>query len=336
MRPMSAKIERPTQVSTGSRAASVSRPKDAAPAAQVASAPAPTTTRETPIAAFTGQAAPQKELVPRAQPVSTSADPSALWGAPAPASSELSREAFAALPAAEQATQLQATRAERDLVEKEIATIVERLDKKWNHSRLVTRTGALKHYEREGRQLGGGRRRELRELVAKSEGAQKKIDELRARAAALPDTPEAKKEMAEIRGELARELRKARAEQSAAVKAATAIVDQEGLKVDRLAVTEQIIDPSAPKTGSGGSLLDKIARFFKLDSLCSMFFDVMKVTIDNNRKQTESAKETQKADADARRERQRFDERLFNELRTQEADAQARLSALVAQLRPAS
>lgn len=333
MRPMPAKIERPTpQVTTNPRSASVSRPKDAAPVAQVAATP----TREVPLAEYTGQAGPAKALLPSAQQVSTSADPSALWGAPPPAAGELTREQFAALSPADQATQLQATRAERDLVEKEIATIVERLDKKWNHSRLTTRTGALKHYEREGRHLGGGRRRQLRELVAKSETAQKKIDELKARAAALPDTPEAKKELAALRSEIARELRKARAEQSAAVKAATELVDQEGLKVDRLAVTEQVIDPSAPKSGSGGSLLDKIARFFKLDSLCAMFFDVLKVTVDNNRKQAETAKEAQKAEVDARREQRRFDERLFTELRTQEADAQARLASLVAQLRPAS
>lgn len=335
MRPMPAKIERPTQqVTTTPRSAASSRPKEAAPAAPVA-APLATTTREVPLAEYTGQAAPAKALLPRAPPVSTSADPSALWGAPAPATSGLTREQFAALPPAEQASQLQATRAERDLVEKEIASIVERLDKKWNHSRLTTRTGALKHYEREGRHLGGGRRRELRELVAKSESAQKKIDELRARAAALPDTPEAKKEMAAIRGEIARELRKARAEQSAAVKAATELVDQEGLKVDRLAVTEPVIDPSAPGAGSGGSLLEKIARFFELDSLCAMFFEMLKLTVDQGRKQAETAKEAQKVEVDSRREQRRLDERLFNELRKEEADAQARLAALVAQLRPA-
>ena len=43
------------------------------------------------------------------------------------------------------------------------------------------------------------------------------------------------------------------------------VVDAVGLKVDRLATTEQIIDPAAPAQGSGGSLLDKIGRFFKLD-----------------------------------------------------------------------
>ncbi len=336
MRPMPAKIERPPQVTTGSRAAAVvSRPKDAAPAAQVA-APSSSPTREVPAAAFASQAAPARELVPRAQQLSTSADPSALWGASPASSAAPSQEAFAALPPAEQATQLAAVRGERDEMAKEIGALVEQLDRRWNNSRLKTRTGALKHYEGEGRHLGRGQRRELRELVARSEAAQQRIDALTTQADALPKTPEAKREQAALRAELAKALRQARAEQSAAVKAATALIDSEGLKVDRLAVTEQVIDPSAPKAGSGGSLLEKIARFFHLDTLCAVFFDLMKVTLDTGRKQSEERQETQKAELDARRDRQRVDERLFTELRTQEADAQGRLASLVSQLRPAT
>lgn len=218
-----------------------------------------------PVTQYAGQAIPQKELVPRGTNVSKSASPSTLWG-DAPRQVVLDPAAFAKLAAADQQKVVEAAKAEREQLGGQIVARVEVLDHKWNNSRLSTRTDALREYEErcEGR-LDGKSRRKLDGLVGRSEDSQRKINELRVKIDQLPKTPEAKKAQVALRTELARELHRARDEQSRAVKEATAVVDAAGLKTDRLAVTEQIIDPSAPAQGSGDSLLDKIVRFIKLD-----------------------------------------------------------------------
>lgn len=202
--------------------------------------------------------------MPAGKAVSTSASPSALWGE-SPRRVDLDPAKFAALSPAEQKKTVEAAKAERDQLGGEIEARLEVLDGKWKHSRLSTRTDALREYHERGGRLDGRSRRRLDGLLARSEASQRKINELRAKADALPKTPEAKKEMAALRSELARELRRARDEQSKVVKEATEVVDEAGLKTDRLVVTEQIIDPTAPAPGSGDSLLEKVARFFGLD-----------------------------------------------------------------------
>ena len=236
-----------------------------------------TTTSETatpkgPVTDYAGQAAPVKELVPRGTPVSTSASPSSLWG-DAP-KKDLEPAEFAKLSPADQAKTLQALRTERNQVGTEILQRVDKLDHKWNNSRLVTRTEALREYEERGKHLDPSSRRKLGGLLDRSEASQRRINELRAQIAQLPKTPESKKAQADLRNQLAHELERCRSEQSKVVKEATAVVDAKGLKVDRLATTEQIIDPKAPAQGSGDSLLDKIGRFFKLDWLISSFTNI--------------------------------------------------------------
>lgn len=301
MRSMPAKIERSTSLPSTPRAAAVSRANPAAPGQAVAQA-------KVPAAVFAGQAAaPARELTPAGQPVATSADPSALWGATAPAttpaSTELTREAFTALSADQQVATLESLRTERAELGQQIEARVEQLDRRWRHSRLSTRTEALRHYEGASERMPRGRRRELRAHVEKAVEAQARIDELTARVAELPKTPEAKSEQAALRDELAKELRRARDEQSKAVAAATALIDQEGLKVDRLGVTEQLIDPSAPAPGSGGSLLEKVARFFKLDSFISTVFSWVEQARTAEVKREEARAEQKRSDEKTRQDK---------------------------------
>jgi len=247
------KIERPSSLVSTPRAQSVSRPS------------APEATQKGPITEYAGQAAPAKDLVPRGVTVSTSATPSALWG-DAPRQLELDPTAFAKMSAADQKKTVEAAKAERTQLSGEIVQRIEVLDGKWKNSRLSTRTEALREYsDLRGGRMGAGSRRKLDRLLERAEGSQRKINELRVKIDQLPRTPEAKKAQVELRNELARELRRARDEQTKVVKEATEVVDAGGLKVDRLVTTEQIIDPSAPAAGSGDSLADKIGRFFKLD-----------------------------------------------------------------------
>ena len=264
------KIERSPSLVSTPKVQSVSRTTTPAEVA----APSKGTVTE-----YAGQAAPPKDLLPKGANVSKSASPSALWGE-APRQVDLDAGNFAKLSKADQAKTAEAAKVVRAELGGEIVNRVEVLDHKWNNSRLSTRTEALREYhDCSGGGLDRGSRRKLDGLVHRSEESQRKINVLRAKIDALPKTPESKKAQVELRNELAKELKSARAEQSKVVKEATAVVDSAGLKVDRLAVTEQIIDPSAPAKGSGGSLLDKIERFIKLDwffSTVAAAFDTIK------------------------------------------------------------
>lgn len=257
-----AKIERTTSLTSTPKAQAVSRTTSTAQA-EVISTP------KGPVTAYAGQAAPpKKDLHPTGKQVTVSADPSSLWGeAPKPA--PLDQTAFKKLPPTEQRAQIQALREERNQLSAEIQARLAKLDIKWNNSRLVTRTEALRDYQEQTKHLDPATKKELDGLLDRAEASQRKINELRARIDRLPKTPEAKKAQAELRTQLAKELRRARDEQSKVVKAATAVVDEQGLKTERLAVTEQVIDPSAPKPGSGDSLLDKVLRFLHLDGFLS-------------------------------------------------------------------
>lgn len=258
-----------------------------------------------PVTEYAGQAVAQKELVPRGKQVTTSADPSALWGE-APKSAIPSQDEFAALPTEKKRETLMALRQERQEAAREIQARLEKLDIKWSRSRLVTRTEALREYQEKTAHLDPGTKKELDALLERSEGAQRKINELRAKIDRLPKTPEAKKAQAELRSQLARELRRARDEQSKVVKQATAVVDQQGLKTDRLATTEQIIDPTALAPGSGQSLLEKIAHFFKLDSFINW---VATAFADLFSKPAEQRREEKRAEEDDER-RKRLDDRI--------------------------
>jgi len=256
------KIERTTSLTSTPKAQAVSRSTGTTPAEPAAP--------KAPVTEYAGQAAPRKELVPKGAQVSTSADPGALWGETAKPTS-LDQASFQKLSPAEQHAAIVALREERNQLGAEIQARLAKLDIKWNNSRLVTRTEALRDYQEQTKNLDPATKHELDALLEKSEAAQRKINDVRARIDRLPKTPEAKKAQAALRSQLARELRSARSEQSKVVKAATAVVDEKGLKTDRLATTEQVIDPSAPAPGSGSSLLDKITRFLGIDSFFSWF-----------------------------------------------------------------
>ena len=304
------KIERSTSLTSTPKAQAVSRTSVAAPAA----VPVKGTVTE-----YAGQAAPPKDLVPKGANLSRSASPSALWG-DAPRQVNLDPAAFAALAPAEQQKVVAAAKVERAELGGEIVNRVEVLDHKWNNSRLSTRTEALReYYDCSAGRLDGRSLRRLDGLVVRSEESQRKINELRVKIDALPKTPESKKAQVELRTELARELRKARVEQSKVVKEATAVVDAAGLKVDRLAVTEQIIDPSAPAQGSGGSLLDKVLRFLKLD----FFFETIGKTL-------ESASQTFAQQVQKRGEKINEEAKVkLDELRTREQVKNAQVQAEV-------
>ncbi|MFO0600667.1 MAG: hypothetical protein U0228_35490 [Myxococcaceae bacterium] len=307
------KIERaPSSVSN----VSVPTSPGVAKTATVAKPSAPAPSAPPPAAQYAGTQAPARSLIPTGTPVSKSADPGALWGEQ-PKPLNLDREAFAKLSPTDQAAALQKCRERRDQLGGEINHRVDELDHKWKYSRLSTRTEALREYQDRSEHLSPQRRQQLDALLAKSEGAQQRINELRAKADALPKTPEGKAQMAELRKQIAHELRRARDEQSKVVKQATAVVDADGLKVDRLAVTEQVIDPNAPKPGSGKSLLEKVAEFFHVDAFfqwaVKTFSGLTEMMQENFERRAEERKEEAIHDQDDRRRRDRLERTRVDE-----------------------
>jgi hypothetical protein len=194
---------------------------------------------------------------------------------------------------------------------------------KWNNSRLVTRTEALREYQESTQHLDPATKKELDALLQRSEASQRKINELRVKIDRLPKSPEAKKGQVELRNQLARELRHARDEQSKVVKAATAVVDAKGLKTDRLASTEQIIDPSAPAPGSGQTLLEKIGRFLKLDWFFSSIGQAFATVQEHFSQAIHRRGETWAEETKVNREKRVVEERQQDALRSEKKLEQA-------------
>jgi hypothetical protein len=97
------------------------------------------------------------------------------------------------------------------------------------------------------------------------------------------------------------------------VRAATAVADEAGLKVDRLANAEQVLDANAPASGSGQSLLDKVKQFFELGWLRDVFGGLL----DLLQKQQETAREN-------RRDAERSDREFTLQLRRRVELSQAK------------
>jgi hypothetical protein len=260
---MPAKLERTTSLPSTPKAAAVTRTAPVAPATPVEKTQAPA-----PTAVFTADEPKRAELSTGQRYLAKSAAPDALWGE---VSTEVSAGAddfdpkqFAALTPAQQHDQLQALRTQRNELKSQIEARLQQLDVKWDRSRVSTRSEALREYQEASRALDPATRHELDGLLNRAERAQRTINHLRVETDKLGH--KGPRHTAE-RDRLAAELRRARADQSKAVAAATTLVDDQGLKADRLAVTEQVIDPNAPAPGSGQTLLEKFATFFHLDFL---------------------------------------------------------------------
>ncbi len=264
---MVTKLER-----SGSQPTSSPVARAPAPAPKRVSTLAPSV-RDTVEAAETARAT----LAPRGEHVRGSADPGALWATPAPVGEQLDLQAFKKLSPADQQAALAKLEGERQSLRAQLDTRIGQLDRRWNTSRLSTRTEALREFQERAPGLDHPASAQLDDLVGRAEAAQRRINALRAKAATLDASPAAKQAHAAERQALAQALRAARKEQSTAVKVATATVDQQGLKIDRLASTEQIIDPTAPPPTSSTSLLGMLGGWFHLDWLFSAYSSVTSV-----------------------------------------------------------
>lgn len=220
--------------------------------------------------AFTNEGPSKLETGNGGTPLTRSARPDSLWGGPERRNADRSLEpaALMKLSPEQKVEKLAELQAQRDGLHVKILERVIELEAKWDKAPTGTKQEALEHYANNSDEVDPETRRELRQLIRQAQGAQHRIDRLKERREGMTPSRRANAQEKRERAELARELRAARKEQKEAVKDATAVVDDKGLKVDRLAVTEQVIDPSAPPAGSEKSLLGMVTSFFSLSWVC--------------------------------------------------------------------
>jgi hypothetical protein len=147
---------------------------------------------------------------------------------------------------------------------------MEELDHKWRYMRLTKRTEALKQYLSESPNLAPAERAQLETAIESSEAANAKIEDLKGDIDKLKPQPGSKKPgTPEERKELARKIMAARREHSEAVKNGTATVDDAGLKVERLALTENLIDPTGGASSQYGSMMGLLGQYFEVTFMVS-------------------------------------------------------------------
>lgn len=154
------------------------------------------------------------------------------------------------------------------------------LDHKWRYMHLTKKTTALKEYLASTPNLPPEQRTEVENAIQMSETAQAKVEALKAKVKELEPQPGTKKPgTPEERAQLAKELRSARREQSESIKGAVEVVDAVGLKIERLALTENAIDPSGGASSQYGSMMGLVGQYFEctfmLDTMHQLYFGPM-------------------------------------------------------------
>lgn len=266
------------------------------------------------------EAVQQKAVLnPRSQHLAQTAAPDALWGnrsaAPKdPALREAMKE-FRLLSPDAQKAKIEELKTKQDDLSKKMLARIETLDARYKTMRNVTKAEMLRNLGDQTNALSPEQRAKLDGLLDKADGIAKQIDDLKAKAATLPDAKTATPEQKQERTELARQIRNARSRLSDATKAATTYVDSLGLKADRLAVNEQKIDPNAPPKDSPNSLTGMIKTWFELDRLVADFsrvFEPLKAVVKQMQDDVRQNEERRKEDArraDERRELDRIEQR---------------------------
>lgn len=220
-------------------------------------------------------------------------------------SAPLTREAYAAAsPADRKEMKIEAIRRRAELGIR-IDAHVQRLDARWAAADPETRAQALRAYHDHTRRLDPTGKRALMREVRRAEFAHRRQEIAEARLQVLAARTQLKKAEKAEQAELKKEVSAAKAEQTEAVEQATQVVDAKGLKTDRLALTEQIIDPTAPAIGSGQSLFDELDSYFQLTSFVewtSTFNDAWQKRLDADTKRKETRRREEDRTANAKKQ----------------------------------
>ncbi len=219
------------------------------------------------------------------------------WGpksvAAAPPSYDV--DTFTAMPLDAKKAELSKLQAKKTAIEGRIANRTAQLDERWSGMKVSSKSEALREYHDRSKRLDPVTRQQLNGLVSDAEQSQRKINELRAQADGMCRPAECTAEQTRERRTIAVKIVEQRQSQTAKVQEAQEVVDTKGYKADRLAVTEQLIDPDAPAEGSGFSLLDELADLTSVSELIDWVFDQIK-EVQEERRELEEEKQAKLLD----------------------------------------
>jgi hypothetical protein len=183
--------------------------------------------------------------------------------------------------------ELQTKKAE---LETKIDGRAQELDQKWSRMRLCHRADALRGYMADSNSMSTEVKTNLQAALDKQDAVQAKIDGLAAQAKQNESPKDS-----DDRKALAAQLRAARRESSAAVKEATSTVDDAGLHIERLVMTEAKIDPTMGQNSKFGNMGALVGQYFEttfmMDTLNRLFMNpVVALTKEMDREQKEAVK----------------------------------------------
>jgi hypothetical protein len=264
--------------------------------------------------------------------VAMTASASALWGQMAVKTSKppLSVMTLKNLTPDQAKTKLVELEKKQEDVAGRIAGRADELDHKWRYMRLTKRTEALKAYLAETPNLPPEKRAELETQLKSSEACEAKIDGLQAEVKDLKPQPGTTKPgTPEERTALAHQILAARREHSACVKEATATVDDAGLKIERLALTENAIDPSGGQTSPYGSMMGLVGQYFQItfqmNTIQNLYFGPMASMVKELNHESADAKKRDAIEDDWR-QRDVFMKDMLQKLSQQEIRQKAQVA----------
>lgn len=159
--------------------------------------------------------------------------------------------AFLSAPAAERKERLSALSQEKGALSQRITQRAEQLSARFDKLSPEEQQKALEHYRRRSTQLRGPHARKLDGHLRTADAAGKKVADLESKLRQAKTPAERRK--------LLEELKTARADREKAITEAKKDVDDAGLKLDRLATTEAVVDPAG--AAGGFSLWSLMERF---------------------------------------------------------------------------
>ncbi len=166
--------------------------------------------------------------------------------------------------------------AKKEKLEVDIQGRTTELDGMWKTMGAGAQSEALKGYLSGGNSLSTETRADVEGRLAKSETAYAASKTLAAEGQKLGPSKGPNAGTPEERKALAAKIWAARHERTTEVSAATAAIDQAGLKVERLVATEANIDPSQGATSKYGSMSGLVGELFHttfmLDTLNKLYF----------------------------------------------------------------
>jgi hypothetical protein len=280
----------------------------------------PATSQSLPVPRELSEAA-SEALKPTGAQVTMSADPGTLWGA-SPRDEAVAQ--FRAMTPAERKDRLEQVTQQREQVRGQIGARVDELDRRWNQMRPHDQAKAMGEYERHSRQLDPETRRELRHLLRQADEHHARVETLQQQVQSLGTTKADKVEKAELK----KELKAAEKAETKVVQQAVQAVDDKGLKLDRLAETEKLIDPGFV----GPSLLSLIDKFVDLSWLVDTFQELLKPTPEEEQEKHDLEVAAERQESDLRKDLDRK-LRAMSNLRKDDVADELRRAAMGHQVR---